>query len=179
MRPEDDAAGEAAATPPGLAARLGAIADWSARLGGWLSALLILLVLGITSLSVFRRYVLSDPLLGADALTGFLVVAIVMLGAAEALRRGDHIRIDILFHHAGQRTRWWLELISFLAVLGFAVLLFRTAWHSVAFSRRFGAYSTGELELPLWIPQLLLPIGAALLALAALAGLLRLLARRR
>ncbi|TIX76508.1 MAG: TRAP transporter small permease subunit, partial [Mesorhizobium sp.] len=70
-------------------------------LGGALSALLILVVLAITAVSVFNRYFLGRPLMGVDEATGFLVVAIVMFGAAEALRRGDHIRIDLLFDHLG------------------------------------------------------------------------------
>ena len=143
------------------------------RLGGGLSALLLLVVLGITTLGVFNRYVLGRPLLGVDEATGFLVVAIVMFGAAEALRRGDHIRIDILFDKAGPRGRWWLELWSQLAIIVFTALLLKAAWHTVAFSRQFEAYSTGYLAIPLWIPQSTMVIGAALLILAALGALLR------
>ena len=50
------------------------------------SALLVVLTLGVTAFSVFRRYVLGKPLTWSDELSGFLVVAIVMLGAAEVLR---------------------------------------------------------------------------------------------
>lgn len=143
------------------------------RLGGGLSALLLLVVLCITTLGVFNRYVLGRPLLGVDEASGFLVVAVVMFGAAEALRRGDHIRIDILFDRAGPRGRWWLELWSQIAILVFTGLLLKAAWHTVAFSRQFEAYSTGYLEVPLWIPQSTMVIGAGLLILAALGALLR------
>lgn len=149
------------------------------RLGGALSAVLILLVLAITAVSVFNRYVLGQPLMGVDESTGFLVVAIVMFGAAEALRRGDHIRIDLFLDHAGPRIRWWLELWSLASVIIFSALLFITAWHTVLFSRAFGAYSTGYLSLPMWIPQSTMVVGAALLGLAALAAMLRLLGERR
>ena len=141
--------------------------------GGALGALLIVVVLAMTTVGVFSRYVLSRPILGIDEGTGFLVVAIVMLGAAEALRKGDHIRIDLLVDVVGPRTRLVLDLWAHAAVLAFAVLLFRTAWHTVSFSHSFGAYSDGYLALPLWIPQSAMLVGAVLLGLQAVAGLVR------
>lgn len=158
---------------PRASSRLDAAIAMVSRIGGGLSALLLLVVLGVTALSVFNRYVLGRPLVGVDEATGFLVVAIVMFGAAEALRRGDHIRIDLLFDKAGPRGRWWLELWSQLAIIIFAALLMRAAWHTVAFSRQFEAYSTGYLSIPLWIPQSTMVAGAGLLVLAAVGGLLR------
>lgn len=149
------------------------------RLGGALSALLILVVLGITVVSVFNRYMLNKPIMGVDEGTGFLVVAIVMLGAAEALRRGDHIRIDLLVDHASPRLRWWLELWSLASVICFAALLLVASWHTVRFSRAFGAYSTGYLSIPMWIPQSTMVVGSVLLGLAALAVLLDRAGRRR
>jgi TRAP-type mannitol/chloroaromatic compound transport system permease small subunit len=146
--------------------------------GGVLGALLVLVVLAITALNVFTRYVLDRPVAGADEATGYLIVAIVMLGAAETLRRGEHIRIDLLLGALGARARWWIELLSFAAVLAFALLLLKSAWRTVFFSYQFGAYSTGELALPLWIPQSTILLGAMLIALAAVAGLLRAIAER-
>jgi C4-dicarboxylate transporter DctQ subunit len=142
--------------------------------GGAISCLIILVVLALTAVSVFNRYFLGRPIMGVDEATGFLVVAIVMFGAAESLRRGDHIRIDILFDHLGPRLHWWLELWSLVAVLVFAVLLLITSWHTVLFSRMFGAYSTGYLSIPMWIPQSTMVIGAILLGLVALSMALRL-----
>ena len=73
------------------------------------SALLVVLTLGVTAFSVFRRYVLGNPLTWSDELSGFLVVAIVMLGAAEVLRRGEHVSVDILSERAIGRKRKLLD----------------------------------------------------------------------
>ncbi|MCR4268904.1 TRAP transporter small permease subunit [Nitratireductor sp. ZSWI3] len=162
----------------GVSSLPGRLAAALTRLGGALSAVTILAVLVTTAVSVFNRYVLGRPIMGADEATGFLVVVIVMLGAAEALRRGDHIRIDLLFDRFGPRGRWWLDLWSSLTVLVFAALFCITSWHTVIFSRRFGAYSTGYLSLPMWIPQSVMVVGAVLLGIAAIAQALRLVAER-
>lgn len=169
-------AAAASARPESLPERI--VAPLS-RLGGAVSGILILGVLALTAVSVFNRYALNRPVMGTDEATGFLVVAIVMLGAAEALRRGDHIRIDILFDHLGPRAHRWLDVWSLCAVLLFAVLLMIKGWETVAFTRMFGAYSTGYLAMPLWIPQLALVIGAILLGLVSLALLAGLLWRSR
>ncbi|PWC82588.1 TRAP transporter [Azospirillum sp. TSH100] len=146
------------------------------RIGGALSILLIAIVLALTTVGVVARYVLGHPLEGVDEACGYLVVAMVMAGAAEALRTGHHIRIDLIMGFIGPRGRRWLDAWSNLAVLVFAVLLVRTGWHSAAFSYDFDAFSSGQLELPLWIPQATLPIGAVLLGVVAFAKLIAALA---
>jgi C4-dicarboxylate transporter, DctQ subunit len=157
-----------------LALRWGeAIASWLAMLGAAVSTLLVLVVLAITAVNVVARYGLASPIAGVDEATGFLVVVIVMLGAAEALRRDDHIRIDILHEHLGRPAIWWLDLLAHAGVLVFALFLLVMSCKTVAFSYAFGAYSSGYLELALWVPQSSLVIGALLLALVALARLVR------
>lgn len=143
------------------------------RTGGALSVLLIVVVLALTTAGVVARYVVGHPLEGVDEACGYLVVAMVMAGAAEALRTGHHIRIDLIMGLAGPRGRRWLDAWAHLAVLVFAVLLFRTGLHTAQFSYEFEAYSSGQLELPLWIPQATLPAGAVLLGVTALARLIR------
>ncbi|PWC59241.1 TRAP transporter [Azospirillum sp. TSH7] len=146
------------------------------RIGGALSVLLIVVVLALTTAGVFTRYVLGQPLEGVDEACGFMVVAMVMAGAAEALRTGHHIRIDLIMGLVGPRGRRWLDAWANLAVLVFAVLLARTGWETAMFSYDFDAFSPGQLELPLWIPQATLPVGAALLGIVAFAKLLAALA---
>ena len=112
------------------------------RIGGALSILLIAIVLALTTAGVVARYVVGHPLEGVDEACGYLVVAMVMAGAAEALRTGHHIRIDLILGFIGPRGRRWLDAWSNLAVLVFDVLLVRTGWHSAFFSHDFDAFSS-------------------------------------
>ena len=153
--------------------------DGLVRLGGALSAVLIMLILALTIVSVVCRYVLGQALLGSDEATGYLVVATVMFGTAEALRRGDHIGIDVLIDLVPDRVRAWLGILAHLAVLVFSGVMLASAWRAVTFSLRFEAYSTGALELPLWIPQSTMLIGAVLLGLVALTRLLGMALRKK
>lgn len=149
-------------------------------IGGALSTLLILIAFGITVYAVFNRYILNSPLLWADEVIGYFLVGIVMFGAAEAYRRNDHIAIDLLSSKASGTAAFGLAIVSDLAVLAFAAMLGISTWEAVTFAYDFGSYSSGSIEIAMWIPQLPLLAGAVLLALAALEKLSgRLFARRR
>ncbi|TPI27930.1 TRAP transporter small permease [Mesorhizobium sp. B3-2-1] len=145
---------------------------------GAVSGAIIVFVLALTLVSIFMRYGLDKPMRGVDEATGFLVVAIVMFGAAETLRRGEHIQIDLVTNAMRGRTRWLLDLWAYACVLVFSAVFLFTAWRTVAFSWRFGDYSTGYLEMPMWIPQATMLPGAALLGLVAVLKIAQLLVAR-
>jgi TRAP-type C4-dicarboxylate transport system permease small subunit len=145
---------------------------------GVVSGVLIVIVLALTSVGVFMRYVLDQPIRGVDEATGFLVVAIVMFGAAETLRRDEHIQIDLVTNVTRGRTRWLLDLWAYACVLVFSAVFLLTAWRTVAFSWAFGDYSTGYLEMPMWIPQATMLPGATLLGLVAALKIAQLLTAR-
>ena len=158
------------------AAQIAASQSWFTKTVGALafaasvvSAGLVIATLAMTGFSVFRRYVLGRPVTWSDELSGFLVVAIVMLGAAEVLRRGEHVSVDILTENATGRKRWWFDFWSNLSVAIVSAVLFASALNAVQFSRMIGVYSDGYLEAPLWIPQSFLLAGAGLLFLMAVA----------
>lgn len=146
--------------------------------GGALSAALILLVFEIVVYAIIQRYILDTPLLWGDEFVGYALVAIVMLGAAEALRRGDHISIDLLASRVGGTARILLEILSATAVVAFAVIIGWSAWNSIQFARAFGSYSVGYIEIETWIPQVPMLFGAPLLILGSVTRLLRFLAER-
>lgn len=154
-------------------ARAAAALAW---LGGALGSLLILVVLGLVTYAVVQRYVLGRPLVWSDPVAGYLMVAL-MLGAAEALRRGDHISIDLLASRLGSRGRHIITIISDLAVLAFALVLGWSTWGQIHFAYDFGSFTADHLEIPSWIPMVPLLIACALLALMAMARLLDSIAR--
>ncbi len=147
---------------------------WLCRLGLWLAGAVLLVSLGLVTYSVGMRYFANRPVPWVDELVGYLLVASVMLAAAEALRRGEHISVDLITDRlptGGKRIAQWFALLTVL-IAGLA--LFIQGLDTVAFSQLLGIRSTGYLGIPIAWPQSLIPIGGGLLALAALSGLLRL-----
>jgi TRAP-type C4-dicarboxylate transport system permease small subunit len=137
--------------------------------GGVVGALLILYILALTAVAVVWRYVLQSPIRGVDEQAGFLVVATVMAGAAEALRRNDHINVDLITNFVPQPLQRALAAFGYAAVTLFSVVFLVTAWRTVSFSYSFQAYSPGDLQIPMWLPQSTMLVGALLLALVSIA----------
>jgi TRAP-type C4-dicarboxylate transport system permease small subunit len=156
-------------------------APWTERLVtpvvrafGALSTILLLLAFALTIYAIVARYGFNAPLTWIDELIGFLLVALIMFGVAEAYRKGDHIAVDLITARLEQRG-WRLarELWSDACVLAFAVVLGISAWDSISFARSFGSFFPGAIQIETWIPQIPLLIAAILLgafALARLAG---------
>ena len=127
----------------------------------YLAALFLIGTLIMVLLGIFGR-LLDFQVRGTDAYAGYF-----MAGAlAHTLTRGEHIRVTLILEHAGVNGKRWLERWS-LAVA--VVLTMAFAWYSVRLawqSHAFHDISTGNDATPLWIPQLSMAIGNAVLAIA-------------
>lgn len=139
---------------------------------GALSALLILAAFCFTIIAVFWRYVLSDPLLWPNDLTGWTLVALIMLGVSEAYRRGDHIAMDLVTERLTGEAKKVQEIWAHLSVLAVAIVLSLSSWHMVHFAYDWQAFTSTNIEIPLWIPQAPLFLGSVLLGITAFAKLL-------
>jgi TRAP-type C4-dicarboxylate transport system permease small subunit len=141
-----------------------------ARAGIAVAAIALLASLALIAWSVVMRYAFDRPIAWIDELVGYLLVVSVMLAAADALQEGEHIAVDILTEKLAPRGRRVVLLIGFVAVAASALVLIAGGYDMVAFSKMVGLLSNGYLAMPMWIPQLAVPIGAALLLAAAIAG---------
>lgn len=132
------------------------------------AAALVLLDLFLIGAAVVLRYVFTTALSGADEVVALSLTAIVMLAAPEIFRQNRHIAVDILLGALSPRGRLWAALWAAITVLAVALLLVLNGWNTVALSRMIGSLSDGYLEWPVWMLQLFLPIGGALLGLVAI-----------
>ena len=149
-----------------------------ARLGIALAAAALLASMFLIGYSVVMRYFINRPVAWVDELSGYLLVAAVMLAAADALLEGEHIAVDILTERLSARGRHATLLGGLVAVALSALLLTYEGIDMVGFSKMVGLMSNGYLAVPMWIPQLLVPIGAALMLAAALVAFVAALRNR-
>jgi C4-dicarboxylate transporter DctQ subunit len=139
-----------------------------ARVGVALAAASLLVSMALIGYSVVMRYFLNQPIAWVDELAGYLLVGSVMLAAADALLGEEHISVDILVERLSARGRHVSLLIGLVAVAASAALLAVEGADMVAFSRMVDLKSNGYLAVPMWIPQIFVPAGAALMGLAAI-----------
>ena len=108
----------------------------------------------------------SLGLRGTDMYAGYSMAATGFLALAHTLKRGEHIRVSLILQAVPPRTRRAMEIVALLvsgilsgAFAFYAVRLVYQSWE-------FNDISTGSDATPLWIPQLSMAIGAAVLLVA-------------
>ncbi len=97
-----------------------------------------------------------------------------LLAAPYALRRGDHVRVDVVYDGLPRRGRTWIDL------LGGLLLLLPFCAFGVVLSLRFVSDSIAQNEwsndpggLPRWPIKLFVPVGFVLLGLQGIASVIR------
>ena len=125
-----------------------------------LAALAVLIGVEIAVRGLFGKSTLV-----ADEYSGYLFVWITMIGFAHALQGGAFLRVDSLVRRLGPRGKAAADLVS--ALTGLLVVAACTYATGVLLmsNYRFGTVSIQPSATPLWIPQLVLPVGFAALCL--------------
>lgn len=88
----------------------------------------MILLFGVILLAVFFRYVLSLPLTWSEETAEMLSIWLVLLGAAVAVHKSEHLRVDVLDRYlarwsARSRAALQLPLIVFEALFAWSLLV--------------------------------------------------------
>ena len=126
---------------------------------------------------VTGRYLFNNPILGTYETFGVLLPCIVLLGLAYTQAARAHIRITLVLQRLPSQVQHVLGIFTTLIAMFITVLI---GWHGLELSIRF--FHMGKridtIYLPIWIPQLVVPIGALVLFFVLLVQLLEYLVRR-
>ena len=150
-----------------LARRIDACNERIGRFVGWL--LLVMVLVG--AYNAVARYLERDAGLQLSSnalleLQWYFFGAAFLLGAPYALKRGAHVRVDVLYGGLGARARCWIDLVG--AVLFLIPACACAVWLSLDFvleSWRSNEWSNDPGGLPRWPIKPVIPIGFTLLML--------------
>ncbi len=147
--------------------------DTCSVFGGYLSAFFMVLIVILISVEIFLRTFFNFSTLIADEYSAYFFVVVVMMGLALTLKDGAHIRITLVTSRLGKTG----EKICDLFAMSVAIILCAYAlYHST-----FMIWDTYQLEMtadtisetPIYIPQIVIPVGFFLLEIQLLAGFIR------
>ncbi len=100
---------------------------------GWMVLLMVLIGAYNAVVRYLGRYIGGN--LSSNAYIEaqwYLFSLVFLLGAAYALRRGAHVRVDLLYGRLGERGRAWVDLVGTLVLLlPFAVFTLWVSWPAV------------------------------------------------
>jgi TRAP-type C4-dicarboxylate transport system permease small subunit len=142
----------------------GPLFDAVARFTSLATGTVLVALVSLVCLEALLRGGFNYSLGFAEELTGYGVVFMTFFGAALALRGSAMFQVHFLLDRWPEGTRRWLVRVFVLVALVICVIL---AWKTKdltlsSFSR--GKFAPTVLRTPLWIPQIILPLGFTVLA---------------
>jgi TRAP-type mannitol/chloroaromatic compound transport system permease small subunit len=160
--------------PPTVQRLILAIDQISKTVGHAFAWCIVILTLG-TCYEVIVRYAFNDPTSWAFDLSYLMYGAVFYMAGAYTLSRGGHVRADMFYRKWSERTQARVELTLYVLFFFPGILALMVAG---------GAYGLESLRLrevsvnspagmPIWPLKMMIPVGAALIALQGLAEVLR------
>ena len=143
--------------------------DWLASI----AAALFVLAGAMLTFEVFARRVFTAPTTWAAELSQLTLIWGSLIAMAWVLRERRHITVTALVALVGPRLRTAADLVALGAVLVFSLVVFWYGWEIFWDSWQRGRTTGSLLNLPVWIPELSVPFGFALLAVQCVIEIVR------
>jgi C4-dicarboxylate transporter, DctQ subunit len=132
---------------------------------GIFSAFLMGAIAFVVSFEVVMRYVFRNPTGWTIEFVPFMILWAGFIGGAITLKENRHIRVDLLIRHLSPKSQTIMGVITGAIGLLFCSVLFIEGVKMVIQTKEMGTQASGTLEIPIFIPQLCIPVGALLLFL--------------
>ena len=136
-----------------------------------LSGVMLVASVALNFANVIGRYFFSVSIPWAEEAMLFLMVGCVFLGNGVVAWSGRQIRMDIIISRLPPKIREALDLFSELVLIATTVTIAIFAWPVIRDLAAFDQRSQAG-DFPLVVPQALVPIGLAIMALLVAVRLL-------
>ena len=144
------------------------LSRWYGALLDALMALAALLVLAMTLMigaDVALRNLAAGGLPWSNEVSEYILYLVTLLSAPWLLRRGQHIRVDILLRALPRRLAYGMEWLADFAGLACALYFVVYGWRVTVASHEAAAISLKTLVLPEWWMLSALPAAFLLVAI--------------
>ena len=149
------------------------VVDAMSNLGGILAAIFVFALTLPVFINVITRRLLNHPIALVDEVSGYLLVGIVFIALAYTMQHGGHVSITVVVDRLPDKVRRKLQIIVPILAFGwFVPLIYGTSvfWHSIY---EQGMISLKPSGVSVWIPNIVVPVGVALLMLQVIAQLIK------
>lgn len=146
------------------------VATLSAAAAGLAAAILLAIFL-VVQLEVVLRFVFERPTSWSHEVSTFAICWVGFLAAGHVLRLGRHLEVDVLTSRISRKSRLVLGTATDAIAFIFCAYACYIGVRFVDIAFLMKATSASEIDTPLWIPYLAIPIGFGIFALEFLARL--------
>lgn len=144
-----------------------------ARLSVFLGGATLVAMTAMVVVDIFMRTLLSRSLGFVEEITGYLVVAVTFFGVSMTFRESAMFRVSFLYEMFPPALKKALGVAYLVISLLFCATMLWFTTLMVWSSHARGKVAATELQTPIYIPQLLLPIGFLILVVFILDKLVR------
>ena len=153
-----------------LSAAIDKLNEWVGKSAAWLGLAAVLVCTG----NAVARYAFN---VGSNAwleLQWYFNAAVFLLIAGYALKRDEHVRIDVVAGRLSERAQAWIDILGGLFMLLPAMLIIAWySWPSLVNSFAIREYSSDPGGLIRWPVRVLIPIAFTLLALQGVSEIIK------
>jgi TRAP-type C4-dicarboxylate transport system permease small subunit len=128
----------------------------------------------VVFLQVLFRYVLHLPLFWTEEFARYCLVWASLLGAAVALKRGEHIAVTFLLDTFPKKATRVLTMVAQVSVIFILTVM---VWGGVKLVLVTSAQISPALRIPMAVPYLALPVGAVIMLFHVVSALMPRLGR--
>ncbi|MGN7396676.1 TRAP transporter small permease [Peribacillus frigoritolerans] len=142
------------------------ITDQLIIMGAYLAGLFIILTTFMIFFEVVSRALFNQPTIWATELSIYAIIGSCFLGSAYAVRTYSHITVDLLINNVNDRIKTILAYLSNALGLVFSIIFTFYGFHHSMKTMELDVTSATLLRVPMYLPELLLPVGGVLMCLA-------------
>ena len=137
-------------------------------------ALLVFYVMLVVTMAVevLRREIFAYSSIWGEEIVRYSFIYLAWIGAASAVKERGHIRIDVLLHYVGPRTKALIYIFGDLVMFGVALIALYWSFETVLVSAKFGSVSHGLRVSMVWF-LMAVPLGFGLMILRLVQSFLR------
>jgi len=148
--------------------------DWVTEyLGQWLKWLVLFSSL-ISAFNALMRYAIHYSSNAWLEIQWYMFAGMVLLGGPYTLKMNEHVRVDLFYGLASERTRIWIDIVGgLLFLLPICVILTYFTWPWFVESWTINEASSNAGGLVRWPVKLLLPVGFFLMAMQGVSEIIK------
>jgi TRAP-type C4-dicarboxylate transport system permease small subunit len=128
-----------------------------------LAGVLLVASVALNFANVLARYFFNASIFWAEEIMLYLMVACVFLGNGVVAWSGRQLRMDVIVGMMPAQTQKVLALLSELVMIVVAVMIVAFSWPVIRDLTLFDQRSQSA-DIPMVIPQAMIPIGLSLMA---------------
>lgn len=149
--------------------------DRLSRLGAVLAEICLVLLLILVFNEVIARYLLNKPTLYSVELSEYLLLFVAFMAAGWVMQCERHVRMHSVINLMPAKVRHVLDICTSSIVLVFCLILVWEGAKASVMAFTGGYHSSSLLNVPLWIPYAIIPIGSLILSLQIVVRIARLI----